>query len=122
MAASPQVLRLNKEMNILAPRLSAWVDQVSLPTPGTAASYTVPANVDTIFITYTAGLVYVQTDGKATNGGAAVTPAAGITNGTGSALVLNGDTHNVDPGQVLSFVGSAICFVLIGCQAAFVVG
>lgn len=115
--ATTQVLQINKELNILAPRISTWIDQLSLPTPNTAANYTVPANVDTLFITYSAGTLFV-----CANGSAAVVPVATITNGTGSAKILDGDTRNVDPGAVLSFINAAACVVSFEGFKAFVVG
>lgn len=114
--ATTQVLQINKELNILAPRISTWIDQLSL-SAGVAAFYTVPANVDTLFITYTAGTAYVRADGSA-----AVVPVATITNGTGSTKVLDGDTRSVDPGSVLSFVNLSACVISFEGFKAFVVG
>lgn len=114
--ATTQVLQINKELNILAPRISTWIDQLSL-SAGVAASYTVPANVDTLFITYSAGTLFVRADGSA-----AVIPVATIINGTGSSKVLDGDSRCVDAGAVLSFINATAGVISFEGFKAFVVG
>lgn len=99
--------KLPVEIRNTLPWTPKWVDQVSLGA-GTAGSYTVPADVTSVVIGYTAGVLYGRFDG-----GTAVVPAAAITNGTGSAVIMQGDSFRVSPGDVLSFINATECFVTI---------
>lgn len=110
------VLKVNKELHIEAPPFAAWVDQLAL-TAGVAASFTFPANVDLVLITVTAGALWARSDG-----GTAVVPAAGITDGTGSEGIVNGSVRQVRPGQVVSFINGTDCVVSFSELKTFITG
>ncbi|HKV07921.1 MAG TPA: hypothetical protein VJ725_07290 [Thermoanaerobaculia bacterium] len=98
-----QIRKIGHAIRNECPPFSGYVDQLAL-TGGAAATYTVPANCDTIGIGYggevSLGIVvYARTDG-----GTAVVPAATITDGTGSEAIGNGERREVSPGQTISFI------------------
>lgn len=105
-----EVLQENKDFWVDTPRPSKYVQQEAL-TGGTAVAWTVPANVDLIRISYTAGTLWMRADG-----GTAVVPAAQKTDGTGSEIVLQGEFYNVEPLQVLSFINATTCVVSFACR------
>ena len=103
-----QVLRNNGQPieNFLSG--STWVDVVALPTPGTAASYTVPTGAVMMRMTPTAIPCYGNWNG------AAAAPAAGHTDGSGS-FPVGGQTYMVAPaaGSTLSLVMAVAGYVSI---------
>ena len=111
-----EVIQEDRALREETPRPSKYTQQLSL-SAGVAASFTVPANVDWIRISYTAGTLWMRADGSA-----AVVPAATISGGTGSEIVLQGDRVQVDPGQVLSFINATACVVVFACKKCRVVG
>ena len=113
---APLVGQISKDLHTESPRFATWIDQLSLGA-GVAATYTFPANVDHVEITYTAGKLYSRSDGSA-----AVVPAATIVNGTGSQEILNGANRQVEPSSVHSFINATACVVSFACSKAFVVG
>ncbi len=84
--------------------LPDFIDAVVLATPGTAVSYTVPAD--------TRWLVFSATEDFYSNpNGTAVEPSANITDGSGSELNPVGCV--VKGGETISFVASAVCKITI---------
>lgn len=83
-----------------APRLCTYVDARVLAA-GVAETVTVPANMDVVFLTSSAGTLYLRV------GGTAAAPSGDVTDGTGSEIVLSGSTRRVTPAQTFSVVNTA---------------
>ncbi len=114
---APLVEQINKELHTGTARLSKWIDQLSL-SAGVAATFTFPTNVDTVEVTYPGSdPVYYRADGSA-----AVIPAAGKTDGTGSQQVINGRRYTIEPGQAVSFICVSNVVVSFAAAKAFVTG
>lgn len=108
------ILNINRSVQRETPPASRYTQVVDLDTaPGTAGSFTVPAGVNHLYITYTAGTLYYNASGTT-----AAAPSAAVTNGTGPSTVLQGRSMTVAPGQVISFQNATACWVMIECRGA----
>lgn len=110
--ASPP--RLNGDIYRELPGAPTLNDVVDLnTTPGTAGSYTVPADTDSIAIYYNAGVLAMRI------GGTAAQPGAAVTNGSASTPVGWGESIPVEPGTVISFQNATACWVTIRRRRTF---
>ncbi len=109
-----EIVKVNRVVQSETPPASKYNQVVDLNTaPGTAGSFTVPAGVNHIYITYTAGVLYYNASGTT-----AAAPGAAVTNGTGSSTVLQGRSMTVQPAQVISLQNATACWVMIECRGA----
>lgn len=110
----PQPAILNGDIYRELPGPPICNDVVDLnTTPGTAASYTVPAGTDSIAIYYNAGVLAMRV------GGTAAQPSVAVADGTASTPVAWGESMSVEPGTVISFQNALACWVTIRRRRSF---
>lgn len=108
------IARLNSDIYRDLPGAPISNDVVDLnTTPGTAGTYTVPADTDSIAIYYNAGTLAMRI------GGTAAQPSAAVTSGTASTPVGWGESMSVDAGTVISFQNATACWVTIRRRRSF---
>jgi hypothetical protein len=109
-----EIVKVGRRTQSETPPVSRYNQVVDLnTTPGAAGNFTVPAGVNHIYITYTAGTLHYNASGTT-----AAAPSAAVTNGTGSSIVLQGRSMTVQPAQVISFQNATACWVTIECRGA----
>lgn len=90
-----------------SPPFSQRTDQLSL-SAGAAGTWVVPAGGwDSVIITFTAGRLY----SSGGSGETAAAPVATVTDGSGSAEILNGQVRRIQSAQVISFFNATACTI-----------
>lgn len=85
------------------PEISRFVNAKSLAS-STAETETVPSGVDTVFICYSAGTLYIDDDATAAVPG-------DVTNGSAAEIIHSGSSRRVFPAQTLSVINATACVV-----------